>query len=133
VAIAVLVNPTGPSAEPLVSNLQAAARTLGLQLQVLNASTDNEIEWAFASLRAGGLVVGGDPLFNSRSALIAAPSLRHAAPTIFQYREFAAAGGLMSYGGSISDQYHRSASTPVASSRARSHPTCRCSNPARSS
>jgi putative ABC transport system substrate-binding protein len=78
VAIAVLVNPTGPSAEPLVSNLQAAARTLGLQLQVLNASTDNEIEWAFASLRAGGLVVGGDPLFNSRSALIAAlsPAMR---------------------------------------------------------
>ena len=99
-----------PTAESLSRDLQAAARALGLQLHVLHASTEREIDTAFAALRqlrAGGLVVGTDPFFNSRSEQLAALTLRHAMPTIYQYREFAAAGGLMSYGGSITDAYRQ--------------------------
>jgi putative ABC transport system substrate-binding protein len=102
-SIALLVNPTNPNAETLTRDLQAAARTLGPQLHVLHASTERDFDTVFASLarlRADGLVIGGDPIFNSRSGQLAALSLRHAVPAIYQYREFAAAGGLMSYGGS---------------------------------
>jgi putative tryptophan/tyrosine transport system substrate-binding protein len=106
--IAVLLNPTNPNAETLSRDVQAAARTLGLQLHVLHASTEHQIELAFASfsqLRAGGLVIGTDPFFTSRSELLAALSLRHSVPTIYQYRDFVTAGGLMSYGGSIIDAF----------------------------
>ena len=106
--IALLVNPTNPNAETLSRDVQAAARTLGLQLHVLHASTERDFDTVFATLvqlRAGGLVIGADAFFNSRSEQLAALALRHAVPTIYQYREFAAAGGLMSYGGSITDQY----------------------------
>ena len=106
--IALLLNPTYPSAENQSRDLQAAARTLGLQLHVLHASTERDFDKAFATmvqLRAGALVIGNDPFFNSRSEQLAALSVRHAMPTIFQNREFAAAGGLMSYGGSIADTY----------------------------
>jgi putative ABC transport system substrate-binding protein len=92
----------------LSRNLQAAARTLGLQLHVLNASTERDIDMAFATLvqlRAGGLVVGGDVFFTSRSEQLAALTLRHVVPSIFQDRAFAAAGGLMSYGGNLTDSY----------------------------
>jgi len=106
--VAVLVNPSYPGAEILLRDLQVAARTLALQIHVLHASTEHELDTAFASLvqlRAGALVIGPDSFFNSRSELLAALTVRHAVPAIFQYREFAAAGGLMSYGGSITDQY----------------------------
>ena len=106
--VAVLVNPSYPGAEILLRDLQVAARTLALQIHVLHASNEREIDTAFASLvqlRAGALVIGPDSFFNSRSELLAALTVRHAVPAIFQYREFAAAGGLMSYGGSITDQY----------------------------
>jgi putative ABC transport system substrate-binding protein len=106
--IALLLNPTYPSAENQSRDLQTAARTLGLQLHVLHASTERDFDTAFATmvrLRAGALVIGNDPFFNSRSEQLAALSVRHAMPTIFQNREFAAAGGLMSYGGSIADTY----------------------------
>ena len=109
-AIALLVNPTNPIAETLARDLQAAARTLGLQLQVLHASTERDIDAAFATLiqlRAGVLVIGSDVFFNSRSEQLGALTLRHAVPTIYQYREFAAAGGLMSYGGSLADSYRQ--------------------------
>ena len=88
---------------PISRDLQAAARTLGLQLHVLQASTEREIETAFATMvqmRAGALVIGTDPFFTARSEQLAALALRHAVPTIYQYREFVAAGGLMSYGAS---------------------------------
>jgi putative ABC transport system substrate-binding protein len=81
---------------------------MGLQIHLLQASTEHEIEAAFASLleaRAGGLMVGTDPFFNSRSEQLARLALRHAVPTVYQFREFAAAGGLMSYGGSITEVY----------------------------
>jgi putative ABC transport system substrate-binding protein len=106
--VALLLNPTSPVAENLSRDLQAAARAIGLRIHVLHASTERDIDTAFATLlqlRAGGLVVGSDPFFISRSKQLAALALRHAVPTIFQFHEFVAAGGLMSYGGSISDVY----------------------------
>jgi putative ABC transport system substrate-binding protein len=108
--MAVLLNPTYPSAETQSRAMQAAARTLGLQLHVLRASNERDIDDAFATLaqlRAGAFVISSDPFFNSRAEQFAALALRHAVPTIFQYREFAAAGGLMSYGGSIIDSYRQ--------------------------
>jgi putative ABC transport system substrate-binding protein len=109
--IAALVNPTDPArAETTSKELQAAARTLGLQLHVLHASTDRDFDTVFArlvELRAGGLVIGGEPFFNSRSEQLGALTLRHAMPTIYQLRAFAAAGGLVSYGGSLTDAYRQ--------------------------
>jgi putative ABC transport system substrate-binding protein len=103
-----LVNPINPSlAGPATRDLQTAARTLGLQLHVLNASAEGDFDAVFATLaelHAGALVIAPDPLFNNRSEQLAALSLRHAMPAIYQYPEFAAAGGLMSYGGSFTDQ-----------------------------
>jgi len=106
--IALLLNPTGPTAESQSKDLQAAARSLGLRLHVLHASTEREIESAFANLaqlRPGGLLISADAFFNIQSEQLAALALHHAVPTIHSYRDFAAAGGLMSYGGSFTDQY----------------------------
>jgi putative ABC transport system substrate-binding protein len=108
--IAALVNPNDPArAETTSKELQAAADGLGLQLHILHASTDRELDTAFASLaklRLGGLVIGGEPFFNSRSEQLGALSMRHAVPTIYQLRAFAAAGGLASYGGNLTNAYH---------------------------
>jgi ABC-type uncharacterized transport system substrate-binding protein len=109
--IAALINPTNPNAEAQSSALQAAARDIGLQLHVLHASTERDFDTAFATLlqlRAGALVIGVDAFLINRSELLAALALRHAVPTIFLYREFVAAGGLMSYGGSNTDAYRLS-------------------------
>jgi putative ABC transport system substrate-binding protein len=107
--MALLVNPDDPTlAKATATELQAAARTLGLELHVLNASTERDFDGVFAKLiqlRAAGLVIGSGPFFNSRSEQLAALALRHAVPTIYEYHEFAAAGGLMSYGGDISESY----------------------------
>jgi putative tryptophan/tyrosine transport system substrate-binding protein len=109
VIMAALINPTSRFyAERLSKDLQAAARSLGLQLHILHASTDREIETAFATLtqlRARGLVIGTDSFFIARKEQLAALALRHGVPTIYQWREFAAAGGLMSYAGSLTDSY----------------------------
>jgi putative ABC transport system substrate-binding protein len=109
--IALLLNPTNAVAETQSNDLLAAARTLGLELHVLHASREGEFEPAFArlmQLRAGGLVIGTDGFLVSRSERLAALTLRHALPAIFQYRAFAEAGGLMSYGGSVTDSYRLS-------------------------
>jgi ABC-type uncharacterized transport system substrate-binding protein len=109
--IALLLNPTNAVAETQSNDLLAAARTLGLDLHVLHASREGEFEPAFArlmQLRAGGLVIGTDGFLVSRSERLAALTLRHALPAIFQYRAFAEAGGLMSYGGSVTDSYRLS-------------------------
>jgi len=106
--IGVLVNPTGPNLKAVLRDLQAAARTLGLPIHVLHASTERDFDTVFATLvrlRAGALVIGTDTFFNSQSRKLAALTVRHAVPAIYQYREFAAAGGLMSYAGSITDAY----------------------------
>jgi putative ABC transport system substrate-binding protein len=108
--VALLVNPTNPNADTLSRDLQVAARTLGLQLHVVHASTERDFEPAFATLvqlQAGALVIGPDGFLISRSEQLAALTLRHAMPAIYQYREFAAAGGLMSYGSSIADAYRQ--------------------------
>src|SRR5262245_49005593 len=109
--IALLVNPTNPTnAERLSRDLQAAARTLGLQLHVLHASTERDFDEVFASLprlRAGALVIGSDPFFNSRSQQLAALALRHAIPTMYPFREYATAGGLISYGNSFADAHRQ--------------------------
>jgi putative ABC transport system substrate-binding protein len=107
-SIALLVNPANPNSEVDTRKSQEAARIVGLQLHVVNASSERDFDAAFASvlqLNVGGLVVGSDVFFNSRSELLATLALRHRVPTIYQYREFAAAGGLMSYGGSIKDSF----------------------------
>jgi putative ABC transport system substrate-binding protein len=106
--IALLLNPTNPNAETLLRDHQSAARTLDLQLRVVHASTERDIDTAFATLiqmRAGALVIGPDTLFISQSKQLAALTVRHAVPAIFQYREFPVAGGLMSYGGSLTDAH----------------------------
>ena len=103
------MNPTSPAlADPLSRQLQAAAKSLALKLQVVQASSLGELEAVFASLRelqVGALVIASDPFLNSHSELIAALALRNAMPTMHQYREFPAAGGLMGYGGAIADSY----------------------------
>jgi putative ABC transport system substrate-binding protein len=107
--VALLVNPTNPTlAQTITRDLEVAARTLGVQLHVLHASSEREIDTAFATLvrlRAGALVIGADAFFNSRSEQLAALTLRHAVPAIYQFREFVSAGGLMSYGGTVADTY----------------------------
>jgi putative ABC transport system substrate-binding protein len=107
--VGLLVNPTNPAAGILSRDLEAAARSLGLRLDMLHASTERDIDDAFATLvqrRASALVIVPDAFFNSRTEQLGALTLRHAVPSIFQYHEFVAAGGLMSYGGSYTDSYH---------------------------
>jgi putative ABC transport system substrate-binding protein len=106
---ALLVDPTGPAlAEAFSRNLQAAAGALGLKLQMLHASTERDLDTAFATLgqmRADALIIGPSTFFAVRSEQLAALTVRHAVPAIFQYRSFAAAGGLLSYGTSEADYY----------------------------
>jgi putative tryptophan/tyrosine transport system substrate-binding protein len=107
--IGMLMNPNNPDAE-IPRDAQAAARRLGLELHLLHASTERDFDAAFASmvqLRAGALVIGPDALFTSRSGLLGALAFRHAIPAICPYREFAAAGGLMSYGTNIANLYRQ--------------------------
>jgi putative ABC transport system substrate-binding protein len=102
--IGLLLNPTNPVTEAFLTDQQAAARILGLRLHVLYASTEGDFDAAFANLvqvRAGGLVIGQHVFFQSRKEQLAALALRYAVPTIYQYRDFVAAGGLMSYGGGL--------------------------------
>jgi putative ABC transport system substrate-binding protein len=106
--IVFLVNPGNPGAAALTREMQAAARTLGLSLLVVQASSDSEVDAAFASmahLRAEGIVISPDPFFIQQSARLAALALEQAIPAMFQYREFAAAGGLISYAGSRAESY----------------------------
>ena len=109
--IALLVNPANPQfARVNITDMQASARTLALQILVLNASSNHEIDEAFVALVQQGiaaLVIAGDPLFNSRNEQLATLVLRYALPAIAPYREFTMAGGLFSYGTSLTDIYHQ--------------------------
>jgi len=111
-SLAALVNPADPTRAKIISaNLSAAARTLGLELHVMNASTEGEFDAVFTTLTklgVGGLVIGGDPFFNSRGEQLGALSRRHAIPTVYQFRAFAGAGGLASYGGNLAESYYTS-------------------------
>ena len=105
--IAVLVNPTNPNREIVLKEMQAAARTLGVELDVLRASTEREIDEVFASLvqsRSSALLINPDPFFNSRMGKLVALTIKHAMPTISN-REFVAAGGLIGYGASLTDAH----------------------------
>jgi putative tryptophan/tyrosine transport system substrate-binding protein len=106
---AVLINPTSPNlAEAQRKDLQAAARALNLQIHFLNASTDREFQLAFtkiAELHAGGLVISSDSFFFAHIEQLAALAAQHKVPAIFGFREFPAAGGLMSYGSDLADQH----------------------------
>jgi putative ABC transport system substrate-binding protein len=109
-ALGILVNPAFSETAEQVKDAQEAARALGRPMEVLQASTDSEIDEAFArlaSLRIAALLVGGDPLYDTRVKKLAALTARHMMPAIFQFREYAAAGGLMSYGVDLADAYRQ--------------------------
>jgi putative ABC transport system substrate-binding protein len=106
--IALLVNPNSSAAERQIQDVQQAARAKGAQLSILKASTETEIDAAFASIiemAAGALVIPGDPFLSSRREKLVALASRHAVPSIYAWREFAAAGGLISYGASLTTAY----------------------------
>ena len=129
--IALLVNPNNPLTEPMIRDAQEAARAKGVQLPILKASTESEIDAAFAALvqlHAGALVVGADPFFTSRRDQLVALAARHAVPAISDTREFATAGGLISYGTASPVSIARSAFTPGRSLTAPSPQICRCSS-----
>jgi putative tryptophan/tyrosine transport system substrate-binding protein len=106
--VAVLVNPANPNAKTQSGALQVAARTIGLQIETVNATTESEIDAAFAQVaerRTGALLVDTDAFLFSRRAQLVGLTKRYAIPTIFDRREYAEAGGLVSYGGSVEDVY----------------------------
>jgi putative ABC transport system substrate-binding protein len=106
--VGLLVNPSSPYTEALTKAMQDEARVLGLQLHAVHASAERDFDTVFATLaqlRAGALLTNPDAFLNSRSKQLAALTNRHAVPTVFHFREFVAAGGLMSYGGSIADTH----------------------------
>jgi putative ABC transport system substrate-binding protein len=108
--IALLVNPSNVIAESIITNTQEAARTKGVQLHVLKASTESEIDAAFATLaqtHADALIQPSDALFNSRIDQLVALASRHAVPTIYDWREYPAAGGLISYGPSLAGTWRQ--------------------------
>jgi ABC-type uncharacterized transport system substrate-binding protein len=107
--IALLVNPANPDAESIANNVRIRAKNWGLQVRILEANSDQGISDAFAKfaeLKVDGLVIGNDPFFTSRGSFLAGIAFRRAVPAIAQYREFVLAGGLMSYGGSLTKAYH---------------------------
>jgi putative tryptophan/tyrosine transport system substrate-binding protein len=108
--IALLVNPSNSNAEPIIADVQRAARAKGMQLHIVKASTESEIDAAFTTLvplQASALVVGGDAFFTSRREQLVDVASRYAVPAIYEYREFPAAGGLISYGPSLTGMFRQ--------------------------
>jgi putative ABC transport system substrate-binding protein len=108
--IAVLTNASNPNSNIIVQDVEAAARTIGLRNETFSVANEHEVELAFAELnkrRVGALLLGTDPLFTSLSGKIVELAARHAVPTIYTAREFAEAGGLLSYGPSVIDVYRQ--------------------------
>jgi putative ABC transport system substrate-binding protein len=106
----VLADPASPPTQSIITDLQVAARTLGLQLVVVNARTDSDLEMAFASFlqqRVGAVLISPSNFYYQRREQLAALAARHALPAIFPYREYVLAGGLMSYGSSLGYALHR--------------------------
>jgi putative ABC transport system substrate-binding protein len=109
-AVAMLVSPSAGTAERQLAEVRPAARALGLQLHEVSANTEREIDTAFATVaaqRVDALFVGSSPLFETRRDHLVTLANRHAVPAIYNWREYAAAGGLMSYGSSITDMYRQ--------------------------
>jgi putative tryptophan/tyrosine transport system substrate-binding protein len=108
--IAVLINPDFPPAAEMLKDAEQAAAAIGIRIVSLRASKESEFEPAFTTMvreQAGALMIGADPFFNSRRDMLVALAARYRVPTIYEFREFAAAGGLMSYGTSLSDSYRQ--------------------------
>jgi putative ABC transport system substrate-binding protein len=108
--IALIVNPGGPAAESDVKMAQQQARSFGQQLRILRAGTEQEIDAAFATLaklRPGALVVGTDPVFNARREQFVVLAVRHALPAVYEGREAVVAGGLISYGPSLTEAHRQ--------------------------
>jgi putative ABC transport system substrate-binding protein len=108
--VAVLVNPTGNNAETTSKDMQAAARAMGLQIQVIRASSSREINAAFAMFareRPDALLIGADPYFNSRRVQMVQLAARHAVPATYAGRDYSEVGGLMSYGASLADAFRQ--------------------------
>jgi putative ABC transport system substrate-binding protein len=108
--IALLVNPSSAGAEPTIRDVQEAARAKGVQLDILKAGGESEIDAAFVTLmqrHAGAVVVGSDPFFNSRREQLVALAARHAVPAIYEWREFSEIGGLIAYGPSLTDTWRQ--------------------------
>jgi putative ABC transport system substrate-binding protein len=109
-SVACLVNPSSPEAETQLTDIRDAVHTTGRDLRLLNVSNDHDLDTAFATLvreQIGGLLLANDAFFVGRREQIVARAARHAIPAIYFLREFAAVGGLMSYGNSLADAYHR--------------------------
>jgi putative ABC transport system substrate-binding protein len=109
-AAALLVNPRNPNSEAIITESREASRALNLELHLLQASSEGDFEEDFARLKelqVGGLVVAPDPFFISRSGRLATLTVRHAVVAIFHTREFVAAGGLLSYGGSTAESHRQ--------------------------
>jgi putative tryptophan/tyrosine transport system substrate-binding protein len=109
-SFAVLADPAYPDIQSVIADLQAAAHTLGLQLVVVNARTDSDLETAFATFsqqRVGAVLVGSSTFYNRHPEQLAALAARRALPTMFPFREFVLAGGLMSYGSNVGYHYHQ--------------------------
>jgi putative tryptophan/tyrosine transport system substrate-binding protein len=122
--IGFLVNPTNPTSESQTSDVQAAARAHGIELLILNASSERDLDAAFTSFvqqRVNAIIIGADSLFLSRRDQLVGLAARHALPAIYYLREFADAGGLISYGASITDAYRLTGGF----SKGKSRPTCR--------
>jgi putative ABC transport system substrate-binding protein len=108
--VAYLINPTNPAAKIYLDSVVAAASALGITARVVNASTEQDLDDAFASSKkfgAAGLVVIDEPFFHSQRNRIVALAERYALPAIYTFREYVTAGGLMSYGPSLTDAYRR--------------------------
>jgi putative ABC transport system substrate-binding protein len=109
-SVACFVNPSSPESETQLTDIREAARTTGKELRLLNVSNDGDLDAAFATLireQIGGLLVANDAFFVGRREQIVALAARNAIPAMYFLREFAAVGGLMSYGNSLADAYHR--------------------------
>jgi putative ABC transport system substrate-binding protein len=129
--IALLVNPSGMNTEGVIREVQEAARAKSLQLHILTADSEAEIDAAFASLvqrHADALIVSANPFFDTRRDQLLALAARHAVPTIYAWREVARTGGLISYGASLADVYRQLAIMPERFLKARSRPICRSSS-----
>ena len=109
-SVACLVNPSSPEAEAQLTDIREAVHTTGKELRLLSVSNDHDLDAAFATLireQIGGLLLANDAFFVGRREQIVALAARHAIPTMYFLREFATVGGLMSYGSSLTDAYHR--------------------------
>jgi putative ABC transport system substrate-binding protein len=109
---AMILNPKSPNADVQLKDAQAAAQAIGQQIHIFNASTENEIDTAFADVakqKFDALLVGTDPFFTSQRDRLVALAARNRIPAVYSVRDYAQAGGLMSYGASLTDAYHQAA------------------------